>query len=379
MAGQKRTAADTSSGARLKTYRAKRDPAKTPEPMGGADDAGGAGGPGAARFVIQEHHARALHWDFRLERDGVLVSWALPKGLPVDPKTNHLAVHTEDHPLEYGGFEGDIPKGEYGGGHVDIWDRGTYELEKWTDREVKVVLHGTKAEGRYVLFPTGGKNWMIHRMDPAPEGFEPMPERIAPMLALAGTMPDGRRRLGLRVQVGRRARPRLRRGRPGPRHQPQRQGPGRLVSRACGPSESSWALGRPSSTARSSPSTSPAVRTSGACNSVCTSGPGPRSRDAAPRSPSATSPSTCSTSTASRSSTSPTTSAGPCSSRSISPGTTSRPHRRSSTGPAPTCSPPREAAALEGVVAKRRDVALPARQPPGRLGEDQELPRPRRS
>src|ERR1700760_3622380 len=102
------------------------------------DDQGGRGD----TFVIQEHHARALHWDFRLERDGVLVSWALPKGLPVTPEKNHLAVHTEDHPLEYANFQGEIPKGEYGGGHVSIWDHGTYEVEKWSDREVMVVLHG---------------------------------------------------------------------------------------------------------------------------------------------------------------------------------------------------------------------------------------------
>lgn len=175
----------------LATYVAKRDPARTPEPM-----------PTRRRrearppvFVIQEHHARALHWDFRLERDGVLVSWALPKGLPVDPKRNHLAVHTEDHPLEYQDFEGDIPKGEYGGGNVRVWDRGTYELEKWRDDEVMVVLHGARASGRYVLFPTGkpeDKNWMIHRMDPPAEGFEPMPERIRPMLALTGELPARR-------------------------------------------------------------------------------------------------------------------------------------------------------------------------------------------
>lgn len=144
---------------------------------------------GLPAFVIQEHHARALHWDFRLERDGVLVSWALPKGLPVSPRTNHLAVHTEDHPLEYAGFEGDIPKGEYGGGHVDIWDSGTYELEKWSEREVMVVLHGAKAEGRYVLFATAGKSWMIHRMDPAPSDYEPIPTQIKPMLAVAGSLP----------------------------------------------------------------------------------------------------------------------------------------------------------------------------------------------
>src|SRR6202012_1817063 len=119
--------------AKLSDYRSKRDPAKTPEPMG--DAAAPRRGSDAPTFVIQEHHARALHWDFRLERDGVLVSWALPKGLPLSPATNHLAVHTEDHPLDYGGFEGDIPEGEYGGGHVTIWDHGTYECEKWRDNE----------------------------------------------------------------------------------------------------------------------------------------------------------------------------------------------------------------------------------------------------
>jgi bifunctional non-homologous end joining protein LigD len=141
-------------------------------------------------FVIQEHHARALHWDFRLERDGVLVSWAVPKGLPLDPRTNHLAVRTEDHPLEYATFEGDIPEGEYGGGTVILWDHGAYETEKWTDREVKVVLHGARARGRYVLFKTGGKNWMVHRMDPPPRpDWEPLPKLIRPMLATLGTLP----------------------------------------------------------------------------------------------------------------------------------------------------------------------------------------------
>ena len=83
--------------------------------------------------MIQEHHARSLHWDLRLERDGVLVSWALPKGLPESPEENHLAVHTEDHPLEYATFEGDIPQGEYGGGRMTIWDTGHYDVEKWSD------------------------------------------------------------------------------------------------------------------------------------------------------------------------------------------------------------------------------------------------------
>jgi bifunctional non-homologous end joining protein LigD len=172
---------------KLTTYRKKRDRSRTPEPVPAAgplpkghDDT----------FVIQEHHARRLHWDFRLERDGVLVSWALPRGVPDDPKRNHLAVHTEDHPLDYATFAGEIPHGEYGGGKVTIWDRGTYECEKWDDREVKVVLHGERAQGRYVLFKTDGDNWMIHRMDPpAHPDDDPMPEQVKPMLATPGQLP----------------------------------------------------------------------------------------------------------------------------------------------------------------------------------------------
>jgi len=171
----------------LAPYRSKRNAAKTPEPMGGR--AGKQSESDLPVFVIQEHHARALHWDFRLEYEGVLVSWALPKGVPEDPKSNHLAVHTEDHPLDYGSFEGEIPAGEYGGGRVQIWDQGHFELQKWTPTEVMVVLHGSRVSGRYVLFPTGGKNWMIHRMDPAPEGFEPLPDRVRPMLATPGVLP----------------------------------------------------------------------------------------------------------------------------------------------------------------------------------------------
>jgi bifunctional non-homologous end joining protein LigD len=139
--------------------------------------------------VIQEHHARSLHWDFRLERDGVLVSWAVPKGLPMDRGVNHLAVHVEDHPIEYGSFEGRIPDHEYGAGSVTIWDRGTYECSEWTERDVKVVLHGSRVEGRYGLFRTDGDNWMIHRIDPAPAGWEPLPELVRPMLATAGGLP----------------------------------------------------------------------------------------------------------------------------------------------------------------------------------------------
>ena len=143
----------------------------------------------AKRFVIQEHHARSLHWDLRLERDGVLASWALPKGLPESPQQNHLAVHTEDHPLEYATFEGEIPKGEYGGGQMTIWDRGTYEAEKWTDTEVKFVLHGTKASGDFVLFQTKDRNWMIHRHGPSTR-TDPLPTSIKPMLAVLGSLPS---------------------------------------------------------------------------------------------------------------------------------------------------------------------------------------------
>jgi bifunctional non-homologous end joining protein LigD len=174
--------------AELGEYRRKRDARRTPEPVPTTDPRPG----GDNSFVVQEHHATALHWDFRLERDGVLVSWAIPKGLPPDPKVNHLAVHTEDHPLEYAQFEGQIPSGEYGGGSVEIWDHGTYELEKWTEREVKIVLRGERVTGRFVLFKTGGKNWMIHRMDaPARPDWQPLPELVRPMLAVAGELPEG--------------------------------------------------------------------------------------------------------------------------------------------------------------------------------------------
>jgi bifunctional non-homologous end joining protein LigD len=165
----------------LAAYRRKRDPDRTSEPVpaesaplpAGRDDT----------FVIQQHHARRLHWDLRLERDGVLVSWAVPRGIPRDPARNHLAVHTEDHPLEYADFHGEIPEGEYGGGRVLIYDRGRYETEKWRDREVIVVFHGDRVTGRYALFQTSGKDWMIHRMDPPEPGWTPMPDRVPPMTA----------------------------------------------------------------------------------------------------------------------------------------------------------------------------------------------------
>lgn len=149
---------------RLTEYRAKRDAAKTPEPVPATAPVPGEGN----SFVIQEHHARRLHYDFRLERDGVLVSWAVPKNLPDTPSVNHLAVRTEDHPLEYGGFEGTIPKGEYGAGTVRIWDSGSYVTEKFEDTvekgEVIVVLSGSRISGRYALIRTSGDQWLAHRM-----------------------------------------------------------------------------------------------------------------------------------------------------------------------------------------------------------------------
>ncbi|MBS2079399.1 DNA polymerase ligase N-terminal domain-containing protein, partial [Mycobacterium tuberculosis] len=137
-------------------YRSMRDESKTPEAAPAAKPAVGPG----TTFVIQEHHARRLHYDFRLERDGVLVSWAVPKNLPETTSVCHLAVHTEDHPLEYGGFEGVIPKGEYGAGKVIIWDSGTYDAEKFLDDEVIVNLHGSKISGRYALIQTNGDQWL---------------------------------------------------------------------------------------------------------------------------------------------------------------------------------------------------------------------------
>ncbi len=164
----------------LADYRRKRNQGRTPEPMPGRwEPPGTAPAVRARRFVIQEHHARRPHWDFRLERDGVLVSWALPKGMPDDPAANHLAIRTEDHPLEYASFAGEIPRGEYGAGTVTIWDSGTYDTVKWDDGEVKVVLHGERLSGGYALFRTGDDAWMIHRER------QPLPQFIRPMLARA--------------------------------------------------------------------------------------------------------------------------------------------------------------------------------------------------
>ena len=127
---------------RLGSYRAKRDFEQTPEPRGRGRDQNEATG----RFVVQEHHARRLHWDLRLEHDGALASWALPRGIPAHPAENRLAVRTEDHPLEYLEFEGEIPKGEYGAGTMTVWDRGTFEAEKFRDDEVIAVFDGERRD-----------------------------------------------------------------------------------------------------------------------------------------------------------------------------------------------------------------------------------------
>ncbi|KQQ82225.1 ATP-dependent DNA ligase [Arthrobacter sp. Leaf137] len=161
---------------RLVKYRSMRDPEATPEPFSGAPRGGDA-------FVIQEHHASRLHWDLRLEHEGVLASWALPRGVPESGGKNHLAVQTEDHPMDYLTFHGTIPKGEYGAGEMTIWDTGTYELHKWINgKEVIVTLTGSEGGGlggtrKVALIHTGRgqgsdaeKQWLIHLMDKEDQG-----------------------------------------------------------------------------------------------------------------------------------------------------------------------------------------------------------------
>src|SRR5919107_2222947 len=148
---------------KLSEYRRKRDPKKTPEPFSAKR--------GKAKdpiFVVQRHDARRLHYDFRLERNGALASWAVPKGVPLEPGQRALAVHVEDHPLDYAGFEGEIPAGQYGAGTVEIWDRGTYELlEEKKDGGLTFRLHGEKLDGVWALVPArlsgDPKNWLVIR------------------------------------------------------------------------------------------------------------------------------------------------------------------------------------------------------------------------
>ena len=197
---------------KLSEYKRKRDPKKTPEPAaeppvrakrGPGEGARGnrevpPAGAGDPIFVVQRHDATRLHYDFRLEKNGALLSWAVPKGVPLEPGQQHLAVHVEDHPLEYAAFEGEIPKGQYGGGTVEIWDNGTYELlEEKKNGGLTVRLHGKKLDGTWTLVPAhlGGneKNWLILRKR---DDAAPAPKRSGqtykPMLAtLAEDVPRG--------------------------------------------------------------------------------------------------------------------------------------------------------------------------------------------
>jgi bifunctional non-homologous end joining protein LigD len=198
---------------KLADYRRKRDPQRTPEPVPVGKDgeqtpqAGQKQQPGSRKrrhgpiFVVQRHDARRLHYDFRLERDGALASWAVPKGVPLEPGQRGLAVHVEDHPLEYADFEGEIPQGQYGAGTVEIWDRGTYELvEEKKDGGLTVRLHGARLEGTWTLVPAkldgDPKNWLIIRKrDTDGAGPAPAQRRYQPMLATLASpeeLPSGK-------------------------------------------------------------------------------------------------------------------------------------------------------------------------------------------
>jgi bifunctional non-homologous end joining protein LigD len=168
---------------KLREYRRKRDPKKTSEPFTGKRKTK------EPLFVVQRHDARRLHYDFRLERDGALASWAVPKGIPLEPGQRHLAVHVEDHPLDYAAFEGEIPKGEYGAGTVEIWDRGTYELlEEKRGGGLTVRLHGERLDGVWTLVPAkldgDPKNWLLLRKSDDGSAASPGPRRTyVPMFA----------------------------------------------------------------------------------------------------------------------------------------------------------------------------------------------------
>ncbi|MGH3011528.1 MAG: DNA ligase D [Gaiellaceae bacterium] len=177
--------------ARLREYERKRTKGVTPEPFGGRRRRA------EAIFVVQRHDARRLHYDFRLERNGALASWAVPKGIPLESGQRHLAVHVEDHPLDYATFEGEIPAGQYGAGTVEIWDRGTYELvEEKADGGLTVRLEGERLRGLWTLVPAkldgNEKNWLLVRKRDE-EGSKARPRReYSPMLAtLADEVPGG--------------------------------------------------------------------------------------------------------------------------------------------------------------------------------------------
>ncbi|MGH2662786.1 MAG: DNA polymerase ligase N-terminal domain-containing protein [Actinomycetota bacterium] len=181
----------------LDEYRRKRDTAKTPEPAGRIRRSRR----GKPQFVVQQHDATAMHWDFRLEADGVLKSWAVPKGPSTDPREKRLAMPTEDHPLDYAGFEGVIPEGEYGAGPVIVWDTGTYRnLTEKNGKEipvedavrkghVKVFLEGEKVRGAYALTRTGqGKRprWILVKMKDEHADARRNPVRSEPQSVISG-------------------------------------------------------------------------------------------------------------------------------------------------------------------------------------------------
>ena len=139
----------------LREYSEKRNLEETPEPGPEIKETG------MSRFVVQEHHASHLHWDFRLEMDGVLKSWAVPKGPPEQPGIRRLAIQTEDHPVDYIGFEGEIAEGQYGAGMVKIWDRGTYDLEDRDEDKLVFELHGGRLQGGYALIHTREDQWIF--------------------------------------------------------------------------------------------------------------------------------------------------------------------------------------------------------------------------
>ncbi len=186
---------------RLATYRAKRDFSRTAEPGGSIADRSQAGN----RYLIQKHDATRMHFDFRLERDGVLMSWAVPNGPSFDPKEKRLAVHVEDHPLDYGDFEGTIPKGNYGGGTVMLWDEGTWEpvgdaSEGLAKGDLKFVLHGRRLRGKWVLVrmkPKKGErskheNWLLikEKDEYAGEERKPIVERAMTSARSGRTMEE---------------------------------------------------------------------------------------------------------------------------------------------------------------------------------------------
>ena len=146
----------------LEEYRAKRDFSKTSEPEIDQNP----DNPGSSWFVIQEHHASRLHYDFRLEFEGVLKSWAVPKGVPLETGVRRLAVETEDHPVSYLTFEGVIPEGQYGAGTVTVWDQGSFDTIAASDNKIEINLYGSKVTGGYALIRTGGTSWLLLKKKP---------------------------------------------------------------------------------------------------------------------------------------------------------------------------------------------------------------------